>query len=730
MKKLFFPCLLFVLIGSMPVLAQVSIVPLTQYNVGETAEYSASDARTAALTQTDTLKLPYIEDFSGPQLPIDTIKIVAFTSTENIYEIKQLKLHPLLSGDSIRILNAFGSGEKFDTTAYNILGKRFVKVLDKYTFQLFNDRLLTVPTTVNADPLAQMQYCNWYKLGINGYSTKPDVLGFLDDSGGVYINDNMSLNPVSIGVASFDAIKYTGFPYSNANVNGYADKLTSLPFNLSSYKAKDSVYFSFYWQSKSFGDTPESSAYLILEFKNRNNVWQEVWRKYGDPTQTIDTFRVVNIPLKDTLYRHKGFQYRFRNYGLLSGRFNVWNIDYIYINSKRTVNAAQTGDLCIVNTSRSILTEYTSIPYKHFISLSSSDQADLINQDLFFTLRDLRFGGPALSSKNNLLVRDNLGNTISNDNHADITTGVISRWSFPSPVLDPLKMDTPYVVKQEYSYNIVDYKAPIDLSFNNFKAIETYFYDYYAYDDGIPEDAFEAYQRNGEGILCANKFDILKEDSLTHIDFCFIKNFGPSVENSIITMAVWKDGTAIEEQLSQQITVKYSTIVNGFVRYAVTPSDKAKLAAGTYYFGFKHFIAGSLFVGYDRNNDNLDKIVTSSSTNTTWTAFNTNANALTGTLMIRPVFKGKPLLVTDIEDQAASETSNTFILYPNPSAGELHFTGAPEYISIYDLTGKLIQTTHVKETDLLDISALNNGLYVVVLQKADYSETKRLAVQK
>jgi hypothetical protein len=729
MKKLFFPCLLFVFIGSIPVLAQVSIVPLTQYNVGETAEYSASNARTAALTQTDTLKLPYIEDFSGPQLPIDTVTIEVFSDTSYVYQLKQLKLHPLVSGDSIRILTTFGE-QGFDTIRNTVLGKRFVKVIDKYTFQLFNDAALSIPTDVNPDTL--FQYFTWYKLGVNGYSTKPDVLGFLDDSGGVYINDNMAINPLTMGVASFDAIKYTGFPYSNANVNGYADKLTSLPYNLSSYKAKDSVYFSFYWQSKSLGDTPESSAYLILEFKNRNNVWQEVWRRYGDPAQTIDTFYLAVIPIKDSLlYFHKGFQYRFRNYGLLSGRFNVWNIDYIYINSNQTYATIKTTDFAIVNTSRSMLANYTSMPYKHFISLSAEEQKNQTNPYLAFSARDFRPSRDIpLAPKITLRIRDNLQNTLYVKDSSDIIANIITNINFKAPTLDPSKMDTPYVVKQEFSFNIIDNKAPIDLSFNNFKAVETYFYDYYAYDDGIPEDAFEAYQRNGEGILCANKFDILKEDSLTHIDFCFIKNFGPSVENSIITMAVWKDGTAIEEQLSQQITVKYSTIVNGFVRYAVTPSDKAKLAAGTYYFGFKHFIAGSLFVGYDRNNDNLDKIVTSSSTNTTWTAFNTNANALTGTLMIRPVFKGKPLLVTDIEDQAASETSNTFILYPNPSAGELHFTGAPEYISIYDLTGKLIQTTHVKETDLLDISALNNGLYVVVLQKADYSETKRLAVQK
>lgn len=733
MKKIFLFFLISILIGSVPLLAQVSsipsIVPLTQYSVGDAYQHSTANARTAALPQTDTLKIPYIEDFSGPQLPIDTIVILPFSPTENVYQIKQLKLHPLLTGDSIRILNVAG-GPKFDTLPITPVGKRFVKVIDKYTFQLFDDRSLTIPTAIHPDPLARMQYCTWYKLGTGAYSSVPDRLGFLDDSGGVYINDNMAINPVSSGVATFDGIRYTGFPYSNSNISDYSDKLTSLPFNLSAYdsKGKDSVYFSFYWQSKSLGVNPISSYYLILEFKNRNNVWQEVWRQNGNPTQTVDTFYLKGILLKDSMYLHSGFQYRFRNYGLLSGRFNVWNIDYIYINAHRTATALSTGDLAIVNTSRSILKNYTSMPYKHFISLSPAEQANQINSNLTLSLRDLRFGESLLASKNILLIRDNLGNKIAKDSIDEITTGIITNWSFQPPTLDAAKMDIPYVVKQEYSYNIVDSRKPIDLSFNNFKAVETYFYDYYAYDDGLPEAALETFQKNGAGMTFANKFTILKDDSLTHMDFCFIKNFGPSVENSTITMAVWKDGTAIQEQLSQQILVKYSTIANGFVRYEVTPSEKVKLAAGTYYFGFKHFInGGSLFLGYDRNTDHLDNIFYSTN-NSPWIPFSSSGGSLPGSMMVRPVFKGEPLLVTSISDK--EELLDTFILYPNPSAGELHFTGKPEYISIYDITGKLILSADVKEIELLNISALQNGLYVVILQKGSYSETKRLAVQK
>ncbi len=737
MKKIFLSCLFLVLIGSMPLVAQVSIVPLTQYNVGETIEYSSSNARTAILPQTDTLKLPYIEDFSGPQLPIDTIKVIAFSATEDIYQITQLKLHPLTDGDSIRILNAFGGSEVDSISRTTIIGKRFVKVIDKYTFLLFNDKQLSVPTIVDSDPKRKMYYCNWYKLGVNGYSTKPDLLGFLDDSGGVYINDNMAENPVSIGVASFDAIKYTGFPYSNSNVNGYADKLTSLPFDISSYKAKDSVYFSFYWQSKSLGHTPNTSSYLILEFKTIDNVWKEAWRQYGNPAQTVDTFYFANIVLKDSVYFHNGFQYRFRNYGLLSGRYNVWNIDYIYFNAHRTVVNPQTKDLCIIKTTNNILANYTSMPYKHYVSLPLTEQANQINKNLSFSLRDLGYipGGTGTegASNNRILIRDNLGNTIFTDSLEYQKTGAITNYTVASTptTLDASKMNAPYVVKQEYWYNIVDQNVPIDLSFNNFKAVETYFYDYYAYDDGIPEVAFELFQRNGEGILCANKFSILKDDSLTHIDFCFIKNFGVSVENSTAIMTVWKDGTTINEQLTQQISVKFSSTINGFVRYEVAPSEKAKLTAGTYYFGVKHFInGGSLFLGYDRNNDHLDKIFSSSSTNTTWTPFNTNGSASAGSLMIRPVFKSEPLLATDITDKVESENSDTFVLYPNPSAGELHFTGQPECIVIYDITGKLIQSNMIKEIDLLDISLLQNGLYVVVLKKSGYSETKRLVVQK
>lgn len=724
MRKIFFVFLMLAFVSTGTVYGQVSLVPLSQYTVANGS--SDANSRTSAVVQSDTLKIPYIEDFSGAILPVDTIIPVVFSGTEYVYQIKHLKLHGLTSGTSINILSVTGD------TAYTdfLTGKKFVKVIDRYTFQLFNDTTLSEPAFVTPEYSKQMRYINWSRYYYGGYSTYPDSLGFVDNKGGVFINDDMSANPINTGVATFDGVNYLGIPYSSSNSNGYADNLTSLPFNLSSYKRKDSVAFSFYWQSKSLGDSPFTSEYLLLEFKDSSGTWREQWRQYGNPAQTIDTFRRAYVRLTDSLYLHKSFQYRFRNYGALNGRFNVWNVDYIYFNKnikKKDTLSYLTYDMSFIHTTRNALKNYTSIPYKHFIALSAADQMAQTNTDFNISVRDFRFYiNSTFSTDFELRSRYNTAGSNSLVNTSGLTKSVRFNVTFPPPAPIASTINQPFVLKQEFAANMVDTLGPIDLTFNNFKSIETYFYDYYAYDDNTPELAFSATQQFNQGIRVANKFTVLKADTLAYIDYCFIKNYGPDATNSIITLTVWKDGESLVELLSQQINLKYSTIINGFVRYPVTFTSAAILAPGSYYFGFKHVLQNPVFLGYDRNNDYSAQIF-SSTDNATWVPFSSTGITAKGALMIRPVFANTKI-ITGIPD--AKESLNQFTIYPNPSSGELHLSGQPEYISVYDLRGKLIRTIDMHDTEWADLTALSNGIYVLVLQKDGYSETKRFIVQK
>ena len=719
---------LFSILLSYSTLAQVGLAPLSQYSVG----YSENaQLRTTALTQDDTLKLPFIEDFSGSYVPLEKITVDTFATTpgvELVYRLTYLMLHGLTTGDSIRVFSTVTTNPS-NSNAIN--GTRYVIVIDKYTIQLFNDKTFSTPTYVNPSDI--MRSTNWIPLGVPLYSATPNPLYFVDENGGTYINNTMATKPINIGVASFDGANYKGFPYSTGTTKGYADKLTSLPINLASNKRKDSIYLSFYWQSKSLGNTPLQNEFLSLQFKDstkNNPKWNEVWRQTGGTT-TVDTFIKVTIPIKDTIYLHKGFQFRFQSYGVLYGRYNVWNVDYIYIDTNRTAKDSL-KDILIINTNQGCLKNYTSIPYKHINGLSLTDiQAQKVDS-AYMLIRNGLFGSPEISIDHYHVIKDNFYNNISSKTNSSIpsTQNYIETFSDSIPTS---LMTAPYVLKEEFSFAQADTTDRYNLSFNNFAAVETVFSDYYSYDDYIPEST--VYTTNPGGIKLAHAITILKTDTLTNMDFCFLRNSGPDMSNTEIFMNVWEKGSnptdptkptpILKLLLNQKIGIQYSTNINGFVRYQlyaplVLSKDK------TYLFGFTQNVIDPLFIGYDRNNDHIDDIYVSLD-NINWEPFS-NYNKETGSLMIRPVF-GQHEVITSIKPNQSEEQIG-FTIFPNPAQAELLFTGEPEYISVYDISGLLLFEKNVQNTTQISTDALVNGLYIVILSKGNYKEKKRLIIQK
>jgi len=736
-KKIFFLFTAVLLICSTCAQAQVGVVPLSQYSVGQSSS-SGAMYRTTSLTSDplDTLmflKLPYIEDFSGNIIPIEKITYVLYNAPDSVYQLKHLKMHGLKLGDPVNVFNVQG-GTGISTAP--LTGIKYAKVLDDYTFQLFDDAALTIPTPVAA---IKMWHCTWTRVNNFGYSNYPDTLGFWPNNGGVFINDDMAINPVSIGAATFDGLNYLGIPYSTANIKGYADNLVSHRFDLSPYTAHDSIYMSFYYQYTSLGDSPLNTEFLSLELNTigvDTTGWVEVWRQYGDPDDPLDTFRVAMIPILGDSLLHKDFRYRFRSYGVLNGRFNVWNLDYIYIDTGRTNTNPFLNDVTLVSTTKSCLSDYTAIPYNHFNSPGVVTDT-LITTNSIFSIRAIQslINTPTDTSYLTfyLRTRDNFNNNIAYNNTAFLPQSNRYTASIPTTVNSSL-MAAPYVLKQEYfiqeyETKIFDSLRPYDLSFNNFKAVETAFYDFYSYDDGTPEFAIRT---DESGLSLVNRYTILKADSVTDIDICFVKSNGPDLTGRQIYLQVWSVNP-LKLIGNQLISISYSPVINGVVRYHLykstnlAPGGNYNLTPGDYYFGYQQKFNDILTVGYDRNNDHLGDIYLNTVGELKWSPF-TDRTSLTGSLMIRPVFNRGDVL-TGIEDP--SYQANAFEIFPNPNKGELHFTGEPEYISIFDITGKLLyEKSILNETSIFLPATISNGLYITVLSKNEVSETKRLIIQQ
>jgi hypothetical protein len=112
-------------------------------------------------------------------------------------------------------------------------------------------------------------------------TTFPDSAKWINNQ--VFINNDYAYRPLTIGVATFDALDGFGKIYSTAQSTAFAaDTLTSRPIRLDSIfnptqraiTLADSVYFSFYYQPgggigqpwELRGDKPELGDSLLLEF--------------------------------------------------------------------------------------------------------------------------------------------------------------------------------------------------------------------------------------------------------------------------------------------------------------------------------------------------------------------------------------------------------------------------------------------------------------------------------
>lgn len=100
-----------------------------------------------------------------------------------------------------------------------------------------------------------------------------------------------------------------------------------------------------------------------------------------------------------------------------------------------------------------------------------------------------------------------------------------------------------------------------------------------------------------------------------------------------------------------------------------------------------------------------------------------------GNLEINIVIKNG--VISEIEEQSISELS----IYPNPATSKFFIQGFGieefEEISIMSLTGKLVLTkNNIYHKDGIDISAFQNGIYIVRIKTEGQTVSKKLVIQK
>jgi hypothetical protein len=499
---------------------------------------------------------------------------------------------------------------------------------------------------------------------------------------GVTITNSIALNPVSRGVATLDSYTLKGKSYniSSPLAEGFSDTLTSQSIDLSSFIPADSIYLSFFFQAQGLGEAPDENDFLRVDFLDDTNTWESVWQKNGN-TPPSPNFQIVMLPVKQNKWLHAGFKFRFMRYGRLSGNFDVWHIDYVYLNKNRTANNTCFPDIATTQSTGSYLKHYSAMPAKHFFAYSNP--SELLGNAINFKIKNLDCNFRVINY--NAPVMD----TITQTQVATLPITVTSGSPF---IIDPTDNYALQTTPQMPTLPLTTTKAvlatrlelatsdgntlipPIDFRKNDTIVHYTTLDDYYAYDDGEAEYVAGVNQKLGR---IAVRYVLTQEAQLSDLDICFVP-FEKDLSNQTFVLSVWKrlQNRNQEVLFQRSFQVKYPNKPNGFVRF---PIDSFQVLAvkDTIFVGIQQTTDDLLAIGFDTNNNSFENVFFNVAG-----IWEQDAN-IQGSLMIRPVFRANA--ITSLNE----ELEKNLKIYPNPAKNFINIEGIHiRDVWLTDLQGK------------------------------------------
>jgi|GEM_PF-326353 hypothetical protein len=564
----------------------------------------------------------------------------------------------------------------------------------------------------------------------------------------VFVNNGYTYLPPSFNVASLDGFDGNGMAYENdAGNNGIGDSLVSQPIDLSNFTINSNINLSFFWQEGFGGFAPDQQDSLKLSFKNADGNWIQVHGFGGngniEPTLFSQHFERVN----DSSFLHEGFQFKFEVSGNLAGDFDVWNLDYIYLNEGNTPVNTQDNeydsyeDRTFSRKASTPFASYYALPLHHLEAdwlEENLHTSDFIYNNLWAgNANNFSFGTEFFSIVYDTLKPQNIIDSLDVDgvfltdlqDTARFTYQVKNKTNFINHLMS--EKETEDSVYLNYQFNLgtndslffetingVAQYYP-ELSFRENDTISTTIplHDYYAYDDGSAESRIQLNSRN---YLLAQGFEMIGERYLTGIEI-YAPNIAQNSSTQNITLLVWNNLTANTSDVlrAQNVLINESTSINQFQRFSF---DRPVLLDGDFFIGYREENDDPISIGFDKNTNSADKLFYNQSG-----SWEPNI-VLEGSIMIRPVFEKARITVSN-----KNEINNDWDIraYPNPNKGRLKLTENWDEISIYDLQGRLQFQSHKTENQTeIDISQLKNDLYLLKIRKANQIKTLKLMIKK
>ena len=549
----------------------------------------------------------------------------------------------------------------------------------------------------------------------------------------VFINKSYAINPPSFGVATFDAMNDTGGVYNNMSTfPTIADTLTSQAIRLDSnftnnttLSPADSVYLSFYIQPQGMGDAPQLEDSIVLQFYNpKDDKWLSVWNMEGMRLDTFITrygtdFLQVLIPITDSDYFAANFQFRFYNYASIpglnipswrSGVYDHWNLDYVLLDLNRTYDDIYHNDVSVSRHVTSLLTNYQSMPWNQFWADTAAEMDH--TKDIEIKRLDL-ITGP-INVAQFFKIIDLFDKTFFTPDHNPASTNMNNK------TISFLPKYAKYTYKTNsspYADFLVEYRVlhiPDIIRSNDTSKFVQRFYNYYAYDDGVPEAGYGLSTPSGQ---LAIQFSTNTADSIQSVQFYFNQTLGWA-NQQYFDIQIWDDngGTPGNVIYTQKgVRPEFTSSLFKFETYVL---DNAVAVNGVFYVGWKQSTQDNLNVGWDFNNDKSDKVFY----NVTGNWFNSSFD---GIAMIRPIMGTEDDAYVGIPQQKQDDGFG-LIIAPNPvQSNVMHLrleanealNYAQYQIRIFNMSGQLIAERPYENN--VDISNLQSGIYLIQVFSLD-----------
>lgn len=533
----------------------------------------------------------------------------------------------------------------------------------------------------------------------------------------VWVNDEMPIQPNSIGVATFDGLNQFGFAYKENALgsDSIADVLTSKYLDL---QGLSNVYLSFQLQEGGQGELPSTDDSIVVEYWSPlTSDWSQVWGQKG--SQSVGAFRNIILPVQGTAYLQNGFRFRFVAYGARAGAYDIWNVDYVQLDKDRNPADTIITEPAFARKHPLIIGSgpYTSWPWWVTAASNVSNRPTTLE----FTYRRngiVPSGGWSLNlgqfrwEENGALIQQTTAvPVITNTQHDQDQTFTIDA---PASALGSLSGPTTVTSKVWFDGSAAGFRS------NDTVSGSLELDNYLALDDGSAERAYAV--QNVLGGRVAQKFRVGglgTTDTLKGLSIHFVD--AGAAYPSTFRLAVWLPSDSADAPgdllyMSDSLYRPDQGFYKGdFIPYAL---DTAISVSGysDVWLGYICTTAQPMYIGLDVNRN-----LPASMPRYYGDGFNWYQSLEPGVAMLRPFFRYVPANMQVPKEALSSD----FLLYPNPSTGRLTIVSPTATYSITDLSGTLVASGDVEVETTLELPTLPAGYYIVSVVNEQGLSTKK-----